>query len=232
MQTTVQDGTKMPKKLSDGLATAVIRVVIADDHRIVRRGLAHILAESSGIEVVGEACDYPGITTILREQKFDVLLLDISMPGKDGIEILSVLKERDPGLKIIVLSSHSPEQYAVRALRAGASAYLTKDGAPDELIAAVTTVAQGKKYITPALAQSLAEHVAEDTELAPHEQLSHREFQTVRLIAAGQTRNEIAESLSISPKTVSVYRARVFDKMGVKSNAQLTQYAIKHKLLD
>ncbi|MFC5475972.1 response regulator [Paraherbaspirillum soli] len=209
-----------------------IRVLIADDHRIVRRGLHHILTASPGITVIGEASDYGGITEILREQPCDVLLLDISMPGKDGIEILHLLKKREPMLRIMVLSSHGPEQFAVRALKAGAASYLTKDGAPDELVEAVRVVARGRKYITEGLAESLANHVIVEDELMPHQQLSNREFQTVRMIAAGRTRTEIATSLSISPKTVSVYRSRVFEKMGVRTNAQLTQYAIKHGLVE
>ena len=209
-----------------------IRVVIADDHRIVRRGLAHILSASPGITVVGEASDYVGITQILREQPCDVLLLDISMPGKDGIEILHLLKKREPMLRIMVLSSHGPEKFAVHALKAGAACYLTKDEAPDELIEAVRVVARGKKYITEGMAESLANHVVDEDDLMPHQTLSDREFQTVRMIASGQTRTEIAQTLSISPKTVSVYRSRVFEKMGIRTNAQLTQYVIKHGLLD
>lgn len=213
-------------------AVSSIRVVIADDHRIVRRGLSHILSSSPGITVVGEACDYGGITQVLREQACDVLLLDISMPGKDGIEILHLIKKREPMLRIMVLSSHGPEKFAVRALKAGAACYLTKDAAPDELIEAIRVVARGKKYITGGMAESLANHVVGEDDLMPHQTLSDREFQTVRMIAAGRTRTEIAQTLSISPKTVSVYRSRVFEKMGVRTNAQLTQYVIKHGLLD
>jgi len=213
-------------------AASPIRVLIADDHRIVRRGLEQILNASPGITVIGEASDYGGITDILREQQCDVLLLDISMPGKDGIEILHLLKKREPMLRIMVLSSHAPEQFAVRALKAGAASYLTKDGAPDELVEAVRVVARGRKYISKSLAESLANHVIEEDDQMPHEQLSNREFQTVRMIASGQTRTEIAKSLSISPKTVSVYRSRVFEKMGVRTNAELTHYAIKHGLLE
>lgn len=216
----------------DMKAASPIRVLIADDHRIVRRGLQHILTASPGITVIGEASDYNGIIDILRVQQCDVLLLDISMPGKDGIEILHLLKKREPALRIMVLSSHSPEQFAVRALKAGAASYLTKDGAPDELVEAVRVVARGRKYISKGLAESLANHVIEEDMLMPHEQLSNREFQTVRMIASGQTRAEIAKSLSISPKTVSVYRSRVLEKMGVSTNAELTHYAIEHGLLE
>jgi two-component system invasion response regulator UvrY len=143
-----------------------------------------------------------------------------------------LLKKREPELRIMVLSSHSPEQFAVRALKAGAASYLTKDGAPDELVEAVKVVARGRKYISKSLAESLANHVIEEDKLMPHEQLSNREFQTVRMIASGQTRTEIAKSLSISPKTVSVYRSRVFEKMGVRTNAELTRYVIEHGLLE
>ncbi|QRX83151.1 response regulator transcription factor [Glaciimonas sp. PAMC28666] len=213
-------------------AVAPIRVLIADDQRLVRRGLQHILCASPGIVVIGEASDYVGITQVLREQPCDVLILDIAMPDKDGIEILHLLKKREPMLRIMVLSSYGPEQFAVRALKAGAAAYMTKDSTPDELLEAVRVVARGKKYISQNLAESLANHVIHEDELMPHQQLSNREFQTVRMIASGQTRTEIAKNLSISPKTVSVYRSRVFEKMGVRTNAQLTHYAIKHGLLD
>jgi two-component system, NarL family, invasion response regulator UvrY len=209
-----------------------IRVLIADDHRLVRRGLWHILTASPGTKVVGEASSYSDIIQVLRQYPCDVLLLDISMQGKDGIEILHLLKKREPTLKIIILSGHGPEQFAVRALKAGAACYLTKDAAPDELVEAIHAVARGSKYITEGVAESLANHVIEEDELMLHEQLTDREFQTVRMIAAGKTRTEIAQNLSISPKTVSVYRSRAFEKIGVRTNAQLAYYAIKHGLIE
>ena len=213
-------------------AVSSIRVVIAEGHRIVRRGLSYILSASPGITVVGEASDYTGIIQLLREQPCEVLLLDISMSGKDGIDILHLLKKSEPMLRIMVLSRHGPEKFAVRALKAGAASYLTKDETPDELIKAIRIVARGKKYITKGVAESLTKYVIVEDDSMPHQVLSDREFQTIRMIASGQTRSQIAQSLSISPKTVSVYRSRVFEKMGVRTNAELTQYVIKHGLLD
>jgi len=213
-------------------AASSIRVVIADGHRIDRRGLSHLLSASPGITVIGEASDYVGITQILFEWPCDVLLLNMSTPENGGIEILHLLKKREPMLRIIVLSSHGPDKFAVRTLKAGAACYLTKDEAPDELIEAIRVVARGKKYITENMAESLANHVVDEDYLKPHQMLSDREFQTVRMIASGKTRAEIAEALSISPKTVSIYRSRAFEKMGMRNNAQLTQYVIKHALLD
>lgn len=214
------------------MATSVIRVLIADDHLIVRKGLRHIIDQQPDIRVVAEAGNYGEVAQAMREQVCDVLLLDISMPGKDGIEVLRTVKKRDPDVKVLILSAHAPAQFAVRSLKAGAVGYLTKDSAPEKLVDAIRTVALGRKYITPEIAESLAEHVQDDSQGMPHEHLSDREFQTVRLIASGRTLTEIANELCISPKTVSVYRARVLEKMGLHSNAEITHYAIKHGLVD
>ncbi len=212
--------------------SSLIRVLIADDLRIVRSGLVHILNASLYITVTGEAADYNDIIQALCKSPCDVLLVDISITGKDGLEILHMLKKREPMLKIIVLSNHEVNQLAVRALKAGAACFLTKNSTPDELIQAIRAVAAGNKYITEEVAASLADHVVQENGAAPHFQLTDREFQTVRMIAAGKTRTEIAESLSLSPKTVSVYRSRAFEKLRVRTNAELAHYAIKHSLLE
>jgi len=213
-------------------AVSSIQVVIAGGHRIDRSGLSHLLDVSPGIAVVGQASDFVGITQILLERSCDVLLLTISTPENGGIDILHLLKKREPMLRILVLSSHAPEKFAVRALKAGAAGYLTKDEAPDKLIEAVRVVARGRKYITDGMAESLVNHVVEERDLMSHQMLSDREFQTIQMIAAGHTRAQIAQTLSISPKTVSIYRTRALEKMGMHNNAQLTQYITKHALFD
>ena len=209
-----------------------IRVFITDDHAVVRKGLRGILEESDEIEVVGEAGDYGGLVAGLKKHAFDVLVIDIAMPGKNGIDALKqVLKDR-PGLRALVVSMYPEDQFALRALKAGASGYLTKTSGPDRLVEAVRTIAAGRKFVTPEVALALAEHVSAATEGSPHATLSDREFQTLRLIAAGHKLSEIASQMAISVKTVSVYRARLLEKMRMKSTAELTRYAVEHKLLD
>ncbi len=210
----------------------MVRVLIADDHAIVRKGFRQICGEHGEIEVIGEAENYGDIARLLRETSCDVLLLDISMPGKNGIDTLKQVKELYPKLGVLILSMYPEDQYAVRAIKAGASGYLTKDSAPEKLIEAILLVAKGRKYITPELAESLVSAVVEPDDRPLHEQLSDREFQTIRLIALGRKLSEIAEELALSPKTVSVYRARILEKMKMRSNAELTSYALKHGLID
>jgi DNA-binding NarL/FixJ family response regulator len=161
-----------------------------------------------------------------------VLLLDISMPGKNGIDVLKIVHEQYPKAQVLILSMYPEDQYAIRALKAGAAGYLTKDSAPERLVEAILSVSKGKKYITPKVAEMLATHLVTDTEGAPHESLSDREFQTMRLIASGKQLSQIADELALSPKTVSVYRARVLEKMQLKNNAEITHYAIKHGLVE
>ena len=211
----------------------MIRVVLADDHAVVRRGVRQILADAGDVEVAGEAKDYAELTALLKAQPCDVLILDISMPGKNGIEILKSLRERYPKLQVLVLSMFPEDQYAVRALKAGASGYISKEAAPEKLVDAIRMAARGKKYITPEVAQSLAALLdgGEPSE-NPHESLSDREYETLRLIASGKKLSEIAEAMSLSPKTVSVYRARLLEKMNLRTNADLTHYAVKHGLVD
>lgn len=209
-----------------------IRVLIADDHAIVRQGLKQILADSDDLEVVGDADSGAEAIRLVRAGDYDVLLLDISMPDRNGIDVLKQVKKEFPRLGVLMLSMHREDQYAVRALKAGASGYLNKQSAPTELVDAIRQVAAGRKYITPALAQALAEQITEDHEAAPHELLSDREFQTLIMIASGKTVSDIAGELSLSVKTVSMYRARLLAKMKLRNNAELTHYAIRNKLVD
>lgn len=209
-----------------------IRVFIADDHVVVRKGLRQILEEGEDIEVSGEASDYSGLVSGLKQHPCDVLLIDIAMPGKNGIDALKqVLKER-PTLRALVVSMYPEDQFALRALKAGASGYLTKTSGPDRLVEAVRTLAAGRKFVTPELAQTLADNVSPQADGPLHASLSDREFQTLRLIAAGRRPADIARQMAISVKTVSVYRARLLEKMRMKSNAELTRYAIEQRLLD
>jgi DNA-binding NarL/FixJ family response regulator len=210
----------------------MIKVLIADDHAIVRKGLVQIASESREIEMRGEASEYSSLMKLMKEEPCDVLLLDISMPGKNGIDVLKIVHEQYPKAQVLILSMYPEDQYAIRALKAGAAGYLTKDSAPERLVEAILSVSKGKKYITPKVAEMLATHLVTDTEGAPHESLSDREFQTMRLIASGKQLSQIADELALSPKTVSVYRARVLEKMQLKNNAEITHYAIKHGLVE
>ena len=208
------------------------RLLIADDHPVVRRGLADILAREADLEIIGEASDYPEIRRVLRESACDILLLDIQLPGKNGIEIVKLLKDEVPRLAVLIVSAYPEDQYAVRALRAGAAGYLNKNSAPEQLLEAVRTVQAGRKYITPEVANALADNVSGEQLENPHEDLSDREFQVLRLIGSGKRLADIALALSLSPKTVSVYRARILEKMKLANNAELTHYALKNRLVE
>jgi len=210
----------------------MINILIADDHTIVRKGLKQILAETQDMVVTGEASNGFEVMEKVKNNHYDVLLLDISMPGKSGLDILRELKTESPKLPVLVLSMYPEEQYAVRVLRAGASGYLTKESAPDELVVALRKVAQGKKYVSPSLAEKLAVDLEVDASKPVHEMLSDREYQVLCMIASGKTVGEIAEKLSLSAKTISTYRARILEKMNMKNNAELTHYAIQSKLVD
>jgi two-component system, NarL family, invasion response regulator UvrY len=210
----------------------MIRVLIADDHAIVRRGLIHILADVPGIAVTGEAVDGHEALEKARGQPCDVLILDLSMPGRSGFDILKELKHERPELPILVLSIHAEEQFAVRILKAGASGYLTKESAPDELVKAICKVATGGKYISPSLAEALAFELEDDSNGPAHELLSDREFQVMRMMAVGKTATEIAEELSLSVKTISTYRARILEKMNLKNNSEIIRYAIDNHLIN
>lgn len=211
----------------------MIRVMIADDHALVRRGLKQIVHEAGDMQIVDEAEEWSGVQRMLKDGECDVLVLDVSMPGKNGIDILKLVHERLPKLPVLILSMFPEDQYATRALKAGASGYLTKDLAPEKLVEAIRTVVKGKRYITPEVAEMLATTLTEGPrEDALHETLSDREFETLKLIAAGKRLSEIAEAMALSPKTVSVYRARMLEKMKLRNNAEITHYAVKHGLVE
>ncbi|MDR6494013.1 response regulator [Paraburkholderia sp. 22099] len=207
------------------------RVLIADDHALVRDGLRHILQGASGFEVVGEANDSPSTVALIRERAADVLVLDLSMPGRNGVELIKQIKEEKPTLRILVLTMHAEQQYAVRAFKAGASGYLTKESASAELVAAVTKVAAGGVYVSLAMAERFAQSLNEPTDLLPHQRLSDREFDVLKRIATGQTITEIAAELCVSAKTVSTYKTRILEKMQMPHDAALVRYAMRHKLV-
>ena len=209
-----------------------IRVLIADDHAILRRGLRQIIEETEDLCVVGEAESSAETLSQIRTHPCDVVLLDISMPDRNGMDTLAIIAKDHPKMAVLMLSTHPENQYAVRALRAGAAGYLTKQSAPAQLVNAIRRVATGKKFVTPGVAEELAKHVLNDSDRPPHELLSNREYQTMCLIASGSTVSEIAVQLSLSVKTVSVYRARILAKLGVTSNAAIAHYAIKNKLVE
>jgi two-component system invasion response regulator UvrY len=211
---------------------ATIRVFIADDHAIVREGLKQILAESRDIVVAGEAENGVDALKLFRKASCHVMLLDISMPDRSGIDVLKQLKKDHPDLAVLMLSMHREDQYAIRSLKAGAAGYVTKQSAPRELVTAIRQVAAGQKYVSAALAQALASQVGEDHEGALHDSLSDREYQTLTMIASGKTVSAIAQELSLSVKTISEYRARLLVKMKLKNSAELTHYAIKNQLID
>jgi two-component system invasion response regulator UvrY len=210
----------------------LIRIVIADDHAILRQGLRQILVAQSDFEVVGEASNHGEVMQLLRSVSCDVLVLDIAMPGKNGIETLKQVKQELPKVRVLVLSMYPEDQYAIRALKAGAAGYLTKVTASDQLVHAIRQVTRGRRYITAELAESLAASIGRDSDVPPHDFLSDREFQTLRLIAAGRTLTQIGDALALSPKTVSVYRARVLAKLQLQSNAELMRYALEHNLVE
>ncbi len=212
--------------------TDKINVLIADDHAIVRQGLKQILSETEDMLVTGEADDGAEALGLARQQPWDVFLLDVSMPNRNGIDTLKQLKKEFPRLPVLILSMHPEEQYAVRALKAGASGYLTKQSAPEQLVNAIRQVASGKKYLSPAVAQQLADAISEDTEKSPHERITDREYQVLKLIAAGKTLTQIAETLNLGVATVSTYRARLLEKMGLRSTAELIRYGLEHGLAD
>lgn len=211
---------------------ATIRVFIADDHAIVREGLKQILAESPDIIVAGEAENGLDAIHLFRKSKCHVMLLDISMPDRSGIDVLKQVKKENPEIAVLMLSMHREDQYAIRSLKAGAAGYLTKQSAPRELVTAIRQVADGQKYVSAALAQELASTIGDDHDTPLHDTLSDREYQTLTMIASGKTVSAIAEELSLSVKTISEYRARLLVKMKLKNSAELTHYAIKNQLIE
>ena len=214
------------------------RVILCDDHALIRRGIRDTLCDAADIEVVGEAGDFGELRALLRSlgdgaktPACDVLVLDINLPGRSGLDVLHVLKDEGAALRVLVVSMYPEDQYAIRALRAGAFGYVNKGGDPALVVAAVRTVAQGRKYVTPEIAQMLVESLTTPVSAQAHEKLSDRELQTLVLIASGKRLSDIALELSLSPKTVSVYRARVLEKLGLTNNSEMTVYAIRNGLV-
>ncbi|HEX9673920.1 MAG TPA: response regulator transcription factor, partial [Burkholderiales bacterium] len=210
----------------------MIRVLLADDHAIVRAGLKEILADTGDITVAGEATNGQEVMERVRGQDYDVAVLDMSMPGRSGIELIKQVKDEKPRLRILILTMHSEQQYAVRALKAGASGFLTKEAAAEQLVAAIRKIAGGGAYVSPETAERLVLDAAPRAEAAPHTLLSDREFQVLQMIAGGKTVGEIAKKLSLSVKTVSTHKTRILHKMGLTNQAELIRYALEHKLLD
>jgi len=208
----------------------MIRILIADDHAIVREGLKRILADDSSVETIAEASDGQEAARLVRLHKPDVVLLDISMPGRSGIDALADIQSACARTRILILSMHPEDQYAIRCLRDGADGYLTKESAPELLLGAIRKIHSGGKYVSPSLAEQLASNLTGEQQNAPHEALSDRELQVLIMIGAGDTVSRIADKLCVSVKTVSTYRARILEKMGMENNAQLMRYAIDNRL--
>jgi DNA-binding NarL/FixJ family response regulator len=210
----------------------MIRLLIADDHAIFREGLKHILEEHPDIIVADEAGNGQEVLDKVWKNPYDMVLLDIGMPGIPAIEVLKQVRNERPRLPVLVLSMYPEDQYAVRFIRAGASGYLTKESAPDELITAIRKITSGRKYITSSIAEKLADEVEPDAGKPAHHGLSDREFEVFRLIASGKTVKEIGDALSLSVKTISTYRTRILEKMKMRTNAELMHYALQHRMLE
>lgn len=210
----------------------MIKVLIVDDHAVVRRGVRQILAETSGRIRADEAASGEEALRAIRENDYEIVLLDMALPDISGLEIINQIRSMKPNLSVLVLSMYPEDQYAVRVLRAGADGYLTKESAPEELIAAIDKVYRGGKYVTQTLAERLAANLDQRTDVPLHDALSNRELQVMRLLATGLKVSEIGTELTISPKTVSTYRARILEKLGLKSTAEIIRYAIEHGLAE
>ena len=214
----------------------MIKVILCDDHALIRRGIRDTLSDAPDIEVVGEAGDYGELRSLMRslpvDKQCDVLVLDINMPGRSGLDVLHVLKDEGTTTRVLIVSMYPEDQYAIRALRAGAFGYVNKGGDPQLLVQAVRTVAQGRTYVTPEIAQMLVESLTAPAPEQAHQKLSDRELQTLVMIASGKRLSDIAEELMLSPKTVSVYRARVLEKLALSNNSELTVYAIRNGLVE
>ncbi len=210
----------------------MIKILVADDHPVVRQGLKQILAEEPDMRVEGEAQNSQEVLQMVSKQAWDLVILDITMPGRGGMDVLRIIKHDHPKLPVLVLSMHPEDQYGIRALKAGAEGYMTKESVPAELVRAIRKIVNGGKYVTPALAEKIAFVFTEkNPERSLHEKLSDREYQILRMIAAGKSVGEIAAELFLSPKTISTYRSRVLNKMGMKNNAELIHCAIQNRLV-
>src|SRR3954454_7059294 len=209
-----------------------MRILIADDHAVVRQGIKQILADDFKRATFGEARTAQEALTKIWKEKWDVVILAITMPGRTGLEVLKELKTQRPKLPVLLLSMHPEDQFAVRVLKAGASGYMTKESAPEELVGAIKKVLAGGRYVSPSLAEKLATYLSADGQKPPQEKLSDREFQVLRLIASGKIVSEIAKELSLSVKTISTYRSRILEKMSLRNNAELMHYAMQHQLVE
>lgn len=209
-----------------------IKILIADDHAFLREGIKKTIGDETDMKIIAEASNAADAFKLLQENEIDVAIMDISMPGKSGLDLLKDLKAVKKKFKILILSMHPEDRFAIRALKAGASGYLTKESAPDELVKAIRTVLNGRKYVSSSLAEKLIDVINDDTDKMPHENLSDREFEVFIKIASGEKTTEIAAELSISIHTVNTYRSRILEKLGVSSNVELTQYAIHNNLID
>lgn len=209
----------------------MINVVIADDHSIVRRGFRQVMEEEPDIRVVGEAADGPQLLAWLRQGHCDIVVLDLSMPGQSGIDLLEDLRAQYPEIAVLIMSMYPEDQYAVRVLKSGAAGYMNKEHAAESLAAALRTIAAGGRYVSPTLAEMLAFNLSADATQTPHETLSNREYQVLLRLAQGKTASAIAAELSISVKTVSTYRARILEKLNLNSNAEMVRYALEHSLI-
>ena len=209
----------------------MLKILIADDHAIVRKGLKQLLVEEYPSAVIGEAADTEGLLKQVISTSWNIVICDMNMPGRSGLDALAHIKQVAPGLPVLIMSMYPEDQYALRALKAGASGYLQKESIHDDIIKAIQTVQLGKKFITPSIAEKLADAFQNDKNKPLHEILSDREFDVFKLIASGKTVSDIAGQLSLSTTTVSTYRSRVLEKMAVRSNAELTRYALENKLI-
>jgi len=207
------------------------RILIADDHTVVRKGLKQIILDAFPSAEIEEVADAEDLLKNVGAKTWDVVITDISMPGRSGLDVLQQIRLDHPKLPVLILSVHPEDQYAIRVLKAGASGYLNKDSAPEDLVKAIDRVMMGKKYITPSIAEKLATTLEQDAEKSPHEYLSDREFEVLKLLAAGKSVSDIGDQISLSASTVSTYRARILTKMNLKTNADLTLYCVEHKLI-
>lgn len=210
----------------------MIKVLVADDHAVVRRGLRQILSETPDILVAGEAGTIPEVRRLVREQRWDLVVLDLNMPGGGGLELLAELRREIPGLRVLILTVSQESQYAVRAIKAGAAGFLTKESAPDKLIEAVRKISAGGRYVSAELAETLASLVAGESGGAPHERLSDRELEIFKMLGTGRTVSQVAQELGLSVKTVSTHRTRILKKLDMRTNAEMTHYVIKNGLVE
>lgn len=207
-------------------------ILIVDDHAVVREGLKFILAKADDLDVIAEAGNAPDAMALLRKRSCDLVLLDLSLPGKTSVELLKMIRDELPKVRVLVLSTYPEDQYAVRVLKQGASGYLTKESAPELLVQAIRKVVVGGKYVSPAMAEKLLDEIGTDSQHAPHELLSDKEFEVFKLIAAGKSLTDIAEGMHVSIKTISTHRTRILEKTGFTTNAAFTRYALQHGLID